>query len=63
MPKKRFLQYSFFGLTQISIRSQGGSNLSFPHVFGRNPYFFRQMDARQACPRMSLSGKHSGMTE
>jgi len=35
-------------------RSQGGSNLSFPHVFGGNPHFFRPMDARR---------KHSGMTE
>ncbi|MBN2093193.1 hypothetical protein JW964_26455 [candidate division KSB1 bacterium] len=41
-------------LVIIRNRSQGGLNLSFPHVFGGNPYFFRQMDARQ---------KHSGMTE
>ncbi|MBN2088885.1 hypothetical protein JW964_04695 [candidate division KSB1 bacterium] len=35
-------------------RSQGGANLSFPHVFGGNLLFFRPMDARL---------KHSGTTE
>jgi len=34
-----------------------------PACFWRESIFFRQMGVRQACPRMFLSGKPSGMTE